>query len=62
MAGGGGHGKGAGIALDHTIEAGAFTAMFPAFILTWTPDGETITELGIGLVTGGIMNGFPIGN
>ena len=60
MAGGGAHGKVAGIARAPITGAGATITMFQAFIMTWTLVGETITGTGTGPVIGGTMNGFLI--
>ena len=58
MAGGGVHGKVAGIAHVIITGAGVIITVFQVFILMWTQVGEDTTETIIGTGTGGTMNRF----
>jgi len=58
MAGGGVHGKVAGIAHIIITGAGVIIAMFQVFILMLIRVGEDTTETIIGTGTSGTMNGF----
>jgi hypothetical protein len=57
-AGGGVHGKDAGIARCFIAAGGFIIRMFQVSILMWTRVGGQVTETATGMDTGGTMNGF----